>query len=152
MAEAHRVVNPATLAPPVGFSHALATRGGTTVWLAGQNGTDPEGRIVSPDDLVGQLDRALANLLTALEAAGGAPTDLVQLRIYVSDLDAYRAGRRALGPIWRQHFGRHYPAMTLLGVAGFYDPAALVEVDGVAVVPGDWDGMPDAVDEPDSDP
>jgi enamine deaminase RidA (YjgF/YER057c/UK114 family) len=132
----HEIVNPDSLAPAVGFSHAVASSGGRVVWLAGQNGTGPDGAILAPGDLVSQLDRSLANLLAALAAAGGRPEDLVQLRIYVSDLDAYRAARPALGAVWRRHFGRYYPAMTLLGVAGFYDPAALVEVDGVAVVAG----------------
>jgi enamine deaminase RidA (YjgF/YER057c/UK114 family) len=131
----HEVVNPPELAPAVGFSHALSTAGGRIVWLAGQNGTDAAGRIVHPGDLVSQLDLALDNLLVALAAAGGAPEHVVQLRIYVADLDAYRTGRGRLGPVWRRHFGRYYPAMTLLGVSGFFDPAALVEVDGVAVLP-----------------
>jgi enamine deaminase RidA (YjgF/YER057c/UK114 family) len=122
------------LAPPVGFSHAVASRGGHVVWLAGQNGTDAAGRIVSPGDLVEQLDLALANLLVALAAAGGTPRELVQLRIYVSDVAAYRDGRGRLGEVWRRHFGRYYPALALLGVAGFYDPEALVEVEGVAVL------------------
>jgi enamine deaminase RidA (YjgF/YER057c/UK114 family) len=142
MASGHEVVNPPALAPPVGFSHAMATVEGRTVWLAGQNGTDARGRIVTPGDLVAQLDLALSNLLTALAAAGGAPADLVQLRLYVSDLDAYRSGRGKLGEVWRRHFGRHFPAMTLLGVTGFYDPAALVEVDGVAVVASARLGQP----------
>jgi enamine deaminase RidA (YjgF/YER057c/UK114 family) len=130
------VFNPPELAAPVGFSHGLATRGGRLVWLAGQNGTDAGGRIASPGDLVGQLDLALGNLLVALAAAGGSAADVVQLRIYVTDLGDYRRRRGELGPVWRRHFGRFYPTMTLLGVSGFFDPAALVEVDGVAVVGG----------------
>jgi enamine deaminase RidA (YjgF/YER057c/UK114 family) len=128
--------NPSSLAPAIGFSHAIATTGGRVVWLAGQNGTDGAGHIVAPGDLVAQTDLALSNLLTALAAAGGQPEDIVQLRLYVSDLVDYRARRGELGPIWRRHFGRYYPTMTLLGVAGFFDPEALVEVDGVAVVFG----------------
>lgn len=134
MSTDREILNPPDLAPPVGFAHAIATRGGRTVWLAGQNGTDVTGAIVAPGDLVAQLDLALANLVIALRAAGGEPTDLVQLRIYVTDLDAYRSRRRDLGPVWRRHFGRFYPTMTLLGVSGFFDPEAQVEVDGVAVV------------------
>jgi enamine deaminase RidA (YjgF/YER057c/UK114 family) len=137
MNEDRAIINPPELAPPVGFSHAIATRGGRAVWLAGQNGTDVSGAIVTPGDLVAQLDLALANLLIALRAAGGEPTDLVQLRIYVTDLDAYRTRRSELGPVWRQHFERFYPPMTLLGVTGFFDSDALVEVDGVAVVTQD---------------
>jgi enamine deaminase RidA (YjgF/YER057c/UK114 family) len=131
----HSLVNPPELAPPVGFSHGVITRGGRTVWLAGQNGTDGAGRIAAPGDLAAQMDLALANLLTVLAATGGRPEHVVQLRLYVTDVSAYRASRGDLGAVWRRHFGRHYPAVTLLGVSAFFDPAALVEVDGVAVVP-----------------
>ena len=135
MSTPHDLVNPPTLAPAVGFSHAVASRGGRTLWLAGQNGTDGDGRIVSPGDLVAQLDLALANLVAALSGAGGRPEHLVQVRLYVTDVGAYRASRHELGAVWRRHCGRHFPAMTLLGVSAFFDPEAVVEIDGVAVVP-----------------
>ncbi len=135
MVSPNEIINPGERAPPVGYSHAIATRGGRIVWLAGQNGTDRDGRIVAPGDVVAQLDLALGNLLTALAAAGGRPEHVVQLRLYVWDVQNYRDARPALGTVWRRHFGRHYPAMSVVGVDGFFDPAALAEVDGVAVVP-----------------
>lgn len=134
MAQHSRLVNPADLAPAVGFAHAVVTEGGRTIWLAGQSGTDRQGRLLAPGRLVPQLDQALANLLTVVAAAGGTPQDLVQLRIYVSDAESYRSARPALGAIWRRHFGRYYPAITLVAVSGFYDPEAVVEVDGMAVI------------------
>lgn len=128
------IVNPAGLAPPVGFSHGVVSRGGRIVWLAGQNGTDADGRIVAPGDLVGQVDAALANVIAVVHAAGGTARDIVKLHFYVADVAAYRAARPALGAVWRRHFGRHFPAMMLLGVTGFFDADALVEIDGYAVV------------------
>jgi enamine deaminase RidA (YjgF/YER057c/UK114 family) len=125
---------PDGLAPAVGFSHGIATRGGRIVWLAGQNGTDAEGRIIAPGDLVAQTDQTLANLIAVVEAAGGAAGDIVKLHLWVRDVAAYRAGRRELGRVWRKHFGRYYPAMMLLGVTGFYDEEAEIEIDGYAVV------------------
>jgi len=127
-------INPPALAEPVGFAHGIATRGGRIVWLAGQNGTDGDGRIVAPGDLAGQTDQALANILAVVAEAGGRPEDVVKLHLYVADVAAYRQSRRALGAVWRKHFGKHYPAMMLLGVTGFYDPEALVEIDGYAVI------------------
>jgi enamine deaminase RidA (YjgF/YER057c/UK114 family) len=132
----HTIVAPAGLAPAVGFSHGIVSSGSRLVWLAGQNDHDESGRIRAPGDLVAQLDGALANLLAVLEAAGGRPTDLVKLTLYVTDVGAYRAARPALGAVWRGRLGRHYPAMALLGVAAFFDPEALVEVEGVAVLGG----------------
>jgi len=138
------ILNPAGLAPPVGFAHGIATLGGRIVWLAGQNGMDTAGRVVAPGDLVAQTDQALANILAVVRAAGGRAEDVVKLHLYVSDLAAYRAARREIGAVWRKHFGRHYPAMMLLGVAGFYEPDALIEIDGYAVLAedaaGDGDG------------
>ncbi len=128
------VVDPPALAPPVGFAHGIATRGGRILWLAGQNGMDADGRIVAPGDLVAQTDLALANILAVVDAAGGRPEDVVKLHFYVADLDAYRNHRRALGAVWRKHFGKHYPAMMLLGVTGFFEPDAVIEVDGYAVL------------------
>ena len=143
-------LNPADLAPPVGFSHGVATRGGRIVWLAGQNGTDAAGRIEAVGDLARQVDRALANIVAVVEEAGGTAADIVKLHFYVRDVAAYRAQRGALGDVWRRHFGRRYPAMMLLGVTGFYDEDALVEIDGYAVV---FDGASSAAaDEPPSSP
>ena len=128
-------INPEALATPIGFAHGVATRGGRLLWLAGQNGMDDQGRIVHPGDIVAQTDLALANVLAVVAAAGGGPGDVVKLHFYVSDLDAYRENRRALGQVWRRHFDRWYPAMMLLGVSGFFEPDALVEIDGYAVLP-----------------
>jgi enamine deaminase RidA (YjgF/YER057c/UK114 family) len=129
-----RSINPAGLAPPVGFAHGCLSEGGRVLWLAGQNGTDAEGRIVHPGDLVSQTDLALANLLEVVREAGGRPDQVVKLHLYVRDVAAYRGARRDLGQVWKRRFGRHYPAMMLLGVSGFFDEEALVEVDGYAVL------------------
>lgn len=128
-----RLVNPAQLVKPRGYAHA-AVGSGRTVVLAGQVGCDANGRIEAPGDLVAQFARALDNLLVALAAAGGAPGDLAQLRIFVVDAAAYRARLRELGEAWRARFGKHFPAMTLAEVKGLFDPQALVEIEGLACV------------------
>jgi enamine deaminase RidA (YjgF/YER057c/UK114 family) len=128
-----QIVNPAGLAPPVGFSHGVL-RQGALLALAGQNGHGSTGTILAPGDLVAQTDRALGNLLAVVRAAGGHPGNIVKLVLYVTDITAYREARRALRDVWLRHFGDYYPAMTLIEVAGFFDPDALVEVDGLAVV------------------
>jgi enamine deaminase RidA (YjgF/YER057c/UK114 family) len=119
------IVNPPELPEPVGFSHAVV--GGGAVYLAGQIG---EG-----DSLVDQFDSAAGRLLTALRAAGGEPDDLASLTVYVTNMDEYRASLTELGEIWRGHFGRRYPAMALVGVAELVEPAAKVELTGIAVLP-----------------
>jgi enamine deaminase RidA (YjgF/YER057c/UK114 family) len=127
-----RHVNPASLAKPSGFSHAVVATG-TTVHLAGQTALDADGVVVG-DGVVEQFERALANLLTALAEAGGAPTDLVTLTVFVVDMDDYRAHAREIGRVWKRLVGTTYPAMAGIGVARLWDVEALVEVQVTAVL------------------
>jgi len=126
-------VNPPSLAAPSGFAHAVIAAGGRIVFLAGQTALDADGAIVG-GTIVEQFEQALANLLTALTAAGGQPTDLASLTVYAVDLADYRAHGREIGAVWRRLAGRDYPAMAAIGVSRLWDPAALVEVQGYAVV------------------
>jgi enamine deaminase RidA (YjgF/YER057c/UK114 family) len=121
------------LAPPAGFSHAVVAPPGRTIFLGGQTAQSPDGSIQGTT-MVEQFDVAARNLVDALRAAGGEPDDIVSLQVFVTNLAAYRLSMRALGPIWRRHFGRRYPAMALIGVTELLDPAALVELVGVAVI------------------
>lgn len=124
-------VNPPDLAPARGFSHA--TVAGDTVWIGGQTGDDVSGSVVAKGDIVAQFARAVANLATALGAAGSSPENTVKLTYYVTDLDAYKSNLGAIGSAYREVFGRHYPATTLVQVKALFDPDALVEIDAVAV-------------------
>ena len=126
-------INPAELARPSGFSHAVAVTGGRMVFLAGQVGMDPDGKVVS-GGVVAQFEQALANLLTALAAAGGQPADLVSLSIYLVDLADYQAHAKEIGAVWRRLAGTEYPAVAGVGVARLWDPEALVELQGIAAV------------------
>jgi enamine deaminase RidA (YjgF/YER057c/UK114 family) len=128
-------VNPPELARPAGFSHAVVAGPGRTVFLAGQTALDGEGRIVG-DGVVAQFERALGNLLTALRAAGGKPAHLAALTVYIVDVEDYRAHAREIGAVWRRLVGGDYPAMAGIGVARLWDAEALVEVQGMAVLPG----------------
>ena len=128
-----RFVNPETLPKAVGYAH-VAIGHGTPVVLAGQIGWDEHGTIVEPDDLVAQFARALDNLLVALRAAGGEPTDIAQLRIFTTDVEGYRSNLRALGQVYRERLGKHYPAMVLAGVSALFEPGSKVEIEGLAYV------------------
>lgn len=127
-------VNPPELSPPTGFSHAVTATGGRLVFLAGQTALDGTGAVVGAT-LPAQFRRALVNLLTALAAVGGAPADLARLTVHTTDVAAYRAAAPELGRIWRELAGRDYPAMAVIGVVRLWDEAALVELDGIAVLP-----------------
>jgi enamine deaminase RidA (YjgF/YER057c/UK114 family) len=125
-------VNPRELGTPKGFSHA-AVGSGRIVFLAGQTALDASGHIVGAT-VVEQFEKALSNLLTALAAAGGGPSDLASLTIYIVDMDDYKAHSRAIGAVWKRLIGDQYPAMAGIGVSRLWDPEALVEVQGFAVL------------------
>ena len=125
-------INPGELARPSGFSHAVAATG-PLVFLAGQIGMDRDGKLAA-GGVVPQFEQALGNLLTALAAAGGQPEDLVSLTIYLIDVEDYQAHGKEIGAVWRRLAGAEYPAMAGVGVTRLWDPAALVEIQGIAVV------------------
>jgi enamine deaminase RidA (YjgF/YER057c/UK114 family) len=129
-----RVLNPQTLSRPLGFSHGVAARG-ETLFVAGQIGSDPSGRIPS-DDLVEQFSRALANALVVVKSSGGAPGDVARMTLYVTDKNAYKARSREIGAAYRAQMGRHYPAMSLVEVKSLFEDAAQVEIELTAVLPG----------------
>ncbi|MER5912527.1 RidA family protein [Streptomyces sp. NPDC001982] len=127
-------LNPPELSPPTGFSHAVVATGTRVVFLAGQTALDTDGKITG-DTLPEQFERALANLLTALRAAGGTPADLARVTVYATDVAAYRTHAPELGRIWRESAGRDYPAMAVVEVVRLWDERAQVEIDGFAVLP-----------------
>lgn len=126
-------VNPPHLSPPIGFSHATVARG-RVVALAGQTALDSTGVIVG-GGVVEQFERALGNLLDALSAAGGAPAHLMSLTLYIVDVEDYKAHAHEIGEVWKRLMGRTYPAMAAVGVSRLWDIDALVEVQGLAVLP-----------------
>ena len=129
-----RYVNPRSLAPARGYSNGVSYRGeGSMLFLAGQVGCDAAGRIVS-DRFEDQFDQALANLLAVVADAGGGAESVGKLTIFVLDRAEYAAARKAIGERYRRRMGAHYPAMTLVEVRGLLDPAARVEIDGIAWV------------------
>lgn len=127
-------INPAELGRPSGFSHAVRATGTSRVYLAGQTALNRVGVIVG-DGIVEQFEQALANLLTALAAAGGRPQQLVTTTIYIVDVEDYRRHARQIGEVWRRLAGTEYPAMAGIGVARLWDDAALVELQGIAEIP-----------------
>ncbi|HKE50733.1 MAG TPA: RidA family protein [Actinomycetes bacterium] len=128
-------VNPPELFRPSGFSHAIVATGGRLVFLAGQTALDANGQMVGRGDVVAQFEQAMSNLLVALDGAGGSPEHLAKLTIYAINPDEYRKRTEQIGMVWRWLVGSNYPAMALIGVVRLWDPDALVELEGIAVLP-----------------
>ncbi len=127
-------VNPPTLAKPAGYAHGFEVQGGKTLYMAGQVATDKAGTVVGKGDLVAQFRQVCENLKALLLARGGQMSDIVKLTMYVLSKADYKAKAKDIGLVYREYFGRHFPAMTLVEVKGLYDDDCAIEIEGVAVV------------------
>jgi enamine deaminase RidA (YjgF/YER057c/UK114 family) len=125
-------VNPATLAPPRGYSHGIVAQG-HILFVAGQIGWDRHAEVVS-DSFVDQFDQAVANVLEVVAAAGGSAESVARLTIFVVDKGEYLAATRDIGERYRARMGKHFPAMTLVEVKGLLEPGARVEIEATAVI------------------
>ena len=129
------LINPPTLPRPRGYNHAVrAWPVGRILFLSGQIGWTADEKFVSKA-VLGQFSQCLANLQIAVKAGGGRMDDIVNMRIYVSEMSEYRKESQNLGKVWREFFGGYYPAITLLEVKGFFDERAKVENEAMAVLP-----------------
>src|SRR5881227_418254 len=131
------IINPPTLARPTGFSHGILVTGEHLLFLAGQTGSDAEGRIVAPGDLVAQYEQVLRNLQTVVEAAGGKMQDITKINIFVRDRDDYLAHLKPLGKVHRSFFDAYYPATALFEISRLFQDEALIEIEGIAVLGAD---------------
>ena len=129
------LINPESLGAPSGYTNGLLTdAGGRLLFIAGQIAWNANQEIVS-QDFVDQFDKALENVMTVVDAAGGEPSNIARLVIDVTDKIEYRERTREVGERYRKHMGKHFPAMVLVQVKGLLDDAAKVEIEGIAVLP-----------------
>ncbi len=127
------VLQPPGWPRPRGYANGIAVDG-RLVFVAGQIGWDREGRFAS-DALEEQFDRALANVMDVVRAAGGTAEHVGRLTIYVTDKREYLAQVKAIGASYRAHMGKHFPAMALVQVAALLEDRAKVEIEATAVLP-----------------
>jgi enamine deaminase RidA (YjgF/YER057c/UK114 family) len=120
-------VEPEGWPPARGYANGVVTRG-PTLFVAGQVGWNEQHEFAA-EDLVGQFAQTLDNVLAVVRAAGGTPESVVKMTVYITDLDAYRSSQRAIGAVWRERFGKHFPVMALVGVTGLVERKALVEIE-----------------------
>ena len=129
------LINPESLGAPSGYANGLlADANGKLLFISGQVAWNERQEIVS-DDFVEQFDRALANVVTVVRAAGGQAEHIVRLTIYVTNKAEYRGRTREVGERYRKHLGKHFPAMVLVEVAGLIEDSAKVEIEGMALIP-----------------
>src|SRR5437868_12922122 len=130
--EGAQVLQPSGWPMPKGYANGMAADGRIVV-TGGVIGWDAEERLA--DGFIAQVHQVLSNIAAILAEAGARPEHLVRLTWYVVDMDEYLANLKALGRIYREIFGAHYPAMALVQVVRLVEKAARVEIEATAVVP-----------------
>lgn len=118
---------------PRGYSNGVSAAG-RTVFVSGMIGWDAQSKLVA-DDIVGQVQQALKNIVEVLAQANAKPEHIVRMTWYVVDKREYLAASKAIGDVYRAIMGRHYPAMTALQVTALLEDGARVEIEATAMVP-----------------
>lgn len=128
-----KIIQPDGWAAPKGYANGISAQG-RHVFIAGQVGWNGQCQFET-DDFIGQVEQALKNIVEVLSAAGGKPEHLVRINWYITDKAEYLTNQRSLGEAYRRVIGRHFPAMTLLVVAGLLELRAKIEIEANAVIP-----------------
>jgi enamine deaminase RidA (YjgF/YER057c/UK114 family) len=126
------VIQPKGWPRPRGYANGMLASG-RLLAIGGQVGSRPPGMTLARG-LVPQFAQAIDNVVAVVRAAGGAPTDIISLTIFVTDLDQYVASTQEIRTVWRERLGNHYPAMALIGARALLDTEAVVEIQGLAVL------------------
>lgn len=133
MSEAE-VIQPEGWLAPRGYANGISATG-RTISVAGQVGWNPRTGAIESDDFAAQTTQALRNVMTVLESAGARPEHLVRMTWYITNRAAYMAARADIGEAYREIFGRHYPAMSVVIVHGLIESGADIEIEATAIIP-----------------
>lgn len=130
---AHDILHPKHWKAAKGYANGVSARG-RMVFCGGMVGWNAD-QVFESDDFSAQVDQTLSNIVEVLAEAGARPEHLVRLTWYVTDKHEYLGALPKLGPIYRAHFGRHYPAMALVQVVALVEDRAKVEIEATAIIP-----------------
>ncbi|MEE9454893.1 MAG: RidA family protein [Paracoccaceae bacterium] len=135
----HRVVLPKGWAPAKGYANGIIAEG-RVLYVGGQIGWNPA-QVFETHDFIGQMEQALRNILTIVQASGGSAEDIVRLTWYITDKREYLARQAEVGQAYRRVLGRHFPAMAMVVVNGLIEDAALIEIEATAVLKAKKEGL-----------
>lgn len=128
-----RAILPEGWPQPRGYANGMVAEGRVLV-TGGLVGWDAQG--IFAKGFIGQLRLTFLNIKAVVEAGGGRVEDIVRLTWYVTDIATYRASLKEMGPVYREVFGRHFPAMAVVAVSALVELEAMVEIEATAVVAG----------------
>ena len=126
-----RAILPEGWPVPRGYANGMVAQGRVLV-TGGLVGWDADG--VFAEGFLPQLRQTLVNIRAVVEAGGGRIEDIVRLTWYVTDIAAYRACLKEMGPVYREVLGRHFPAMAVVQVVSLVEPQAMIEIEATAVL------------------
>ncbi|MGO1396136.1 MAG: RidA family protein [Halomonas sp.] len=129
----HQLLHPSHWKPAIGYANGVLASG-QTIFVGGQVGWNADQAFES-DDFVVQVNQALQNIVAILKEANAGPEHIVRLTWYVTDKREYLARLREVGGAYREVLGKHFPAMTMIQVAGLVEDQAKVEIEVTAVIP-----------------
>jgi len=124
------IIQPEGWAPAKGYANGMLAADGT-LYIGGQIGWNAD-QVFETKDFIGQMEQALKNIIAVIEAAGGQVSDIMRLTWFVTDKREYLARQREVGEAYRRVLGRHFPAMSMLVVAGLVEDEALLEIEATA--------------------
>lgn len=129
------LINPDNHIHVPAYHHVAVATGSRQIHIAGQVSWDPEGNVVSPGDLTGQVSQVFRNVHKSLQAAGATFSDVVRVTWYLVDwepakADAFLAGLEQAG----REFETSAPPASVIGVSALWAPELLVEAEFTAVV------------------
>ena len=128
-------IHPEGWAPAKGYANGvLVPAGWRTLHVAGQIAWDADQNLVGQGDFAAQFAQALANVVAVVRAAGGDAQNIARMTVYVTDKQLYLGCLKQIGAAWREHCGKHYPAMALVQVADLLEEGAMVEIEATAAV------------------
>lgn len=136
----HQTIQPADWAPAKGYANGILARDGT-LYIGGQIGWTAD-KVFESHDFIGQMEQALRNIVAVVQTAGGQIEDITRLTWFVIDKAEYLARQAEVGAVYRRVLGRHFPAMSMLVVAGLVEDAALLEIEATAYLGPDHTGGP----------
>ena len=133
MTKVHQELHPAHWKKAKGYANGVAASG-RMIFLGGQVGWNAD-QVFESEDFVDQVEQTLRNIMDILTEAGGRAEHLVRLTWFVVDKGEYLGRLAEVGGAYRSVLGRHFPAMSLVQVAGLVEDGAKLEIEATAVIP-----------------
>lgn len=127
-------VHPEGWKPAKGYANGMIGEG-RALFVGGQIGWNAD-QVFECHDFLGQMRQTLRNILDVVETAGGTAADITRLTWYVTSKQVYVDNQAEVGRVYREVMGYHFPAMTMVVVAGLVEDEALIEIEATAMLAG----------------